>query len=87
MQCTRCTGLIVPELISEGGMRGVLSRCVSCGDLVDHVILRNRSRRVLPKPTRSRTPVFGWERCPKINPSPKSQSPVPSGSSTHVFGV
>jgi len=85
MQCTRCTGLTVPELIIDGGMRGVVKRCVSCGDLVDHVILRNRTRRVLPKPTRTRTPVLGW--CAKINPSPNVLSPVPPGSFPHGFGV
>jgi hypothetical protein len=87
MQCTRCTGLTVPELIIDGGVRRVVNRCVSCGDLVDRVILRNRTRRVLPKPGRARTPVFRWKRCAKNKPSSEAQPPAPPGSSSHVSGV
>jgi hypothetical protein len=87
MRCTRCTGLTVPELVIDGGLRRLVNRCVSCGDLVDRVILRNRTRRVLPKPGYARTPVFGWKRCAKNNPSPKAQPPVPPDSSPRVSGV
>lgn len=31
MQCIRCAGLIVPELVIDGGLRRVVNRCVSCG--------------------------------------------------------
>jgi hypothetical protein len=87
MQCTRCTGLTVPELIIDGGIRRVVNRCVSCGDLVDRVILRNRTRRVLPKPGRARTPVFRWKRCAKHKPSTEAQPSAPPGSPPHVSGV
>ena len=61
MRCTRCAGIRVPELITEGGMRSVALRCVLCGDLTDHVIIRNRQqpRFVVVKDGRARTPVYG----------------------------
>lgn len=62
MECARCSGMRVPELISEGGMRVVALRCIHCGDLVDRVILRNRQRRRVPPPGRARTPTYGSPR-------------------------
>jgi hypothetical protein len=59
MQCTRCAGLSVPEIICEGGTRISALRCVHCGDIVDHVIIMNRRRRRHPKPSRGRPPIFG----------------------------
>ncbi len=62
MQCARCAGLSVPEMICEGGTRVLALRCIHCGDLVDRVITRNRQRRRLPRPSRARTPVFEYDR-------------------------
>ena len=36
MQCTRCAGLRVPEIIYEGGSRVLALRCVYCGAVIDH---------------------------------------------------
>ena len=44
MQCTRCAGLRVPEIIYEGGTRVLALRCIHCGDIIDPVIMRNRRR-------------------------------------------
>jgi len=49
MECSRCHGLmvryfIVDLLMSENGGRGL--RCVSCGDVVDPIILSNGGRRM-----------------------------------------
>ena len=62
MQCTRCAGMRVPEIISEGGLRIMALRCVHCGDIVDQVIARNRERRRQVYPRRPRTPIFGSDR-------------------------
>ena len=37
MQCARCSGLRVPEIICEGGTRVLALRCIHCGDVVDHI--------------------------------------------------
>ena len=39
MQCARCAGMNVPEVIAEGGAKLFVMRCVHCGDVIDHVIL------------------------------------------------
>ena len=57
MQCTRCAGLTVPEIIYEGGSRVFALRCVLCGDIIDRMIVLNRQRRRLPYPNRTRTPT------------------------------
>ena len=57
MQCTRCAGLRVPEIIYEGGSRVVALRCIHCGDVIDRVIVLNRQRRLYSKPSRGRMPV------------------------------
>lgn len=49
MNCARCQGLMVHELLWDlGGMSSSLRangyRCVRCGDIVDAVILENRQR-------------------------------------------
>jgi len=64
MRCTRCAGMQVPDIISEGGERTIVLRCVTCGDIVDRVIVRNRRRRQPPQPRRPRTPLYAadWER-------------------------
>jgi uncharacterized Zn finger protein len=53
MQCTRCAGLRVPEIIYEGGSRLLALRCIHCGDVIDHVIVSNRQRRSHPRPRRA----------------------------------
>lgn len=71
MKCPRCTGMRVPEVITDGGSRALALRCVHCGDIVDRVIAYNRRhRRELPA-KRARTPVFGdtrWRR-PRVSPA------------------
>ena len=57
MQCTRCAGLRVPEIIYEGGSRVLALRCIHCGDVIDRVIVLNRQRRLYSKPSRGRMPV------------------------------
>jgi len=62
MQCTRCAGMTVPEMISEGGMRAMALRCIRCGDIVDRIIAQNRLRRRHAQPRRPRTPIYGNNR-------------------------
>jgi uncharacterized Zn finger protein len=69
MQCTRCAGLRVPEIIYEGGTRMLAQRCVHCGDVIDRVIVLNRQRRQLPYPNRARTPIYGSDRWKKNRPT------------------
>ena len=69
MQCTRCAGLRVPEVIYEGGSRVLALRCVHCGDVIDRVIAFNRQRRRHPKPSRGRTPIYGSNRWKKPRPA------------------
>jgi uncharacterized Zn finger protein len=52
MQCTRCAGMKVPEIIVEGGARIFVMRCVHCGDVIDHVIAMNRQHRRYALPGR-----------------------------------
>lgn len=58
MQCARCAGMSVPEILSEGGTRVMALRCIHCGDVVDQVIARNRERRHHSYPRRPRTPTY-----------------------------
>lgn len=67
MQCARCAGLRVPEIICEGGTRVLALRCLHCGDVIDQVIVLNRRRRRSPKPSRARTPIYGSDRWKKNN--------------------
>jgi hypothetical protein len=65
MQCTRCRGLRVPEIMQDGGMRVVAYRCIHCGDVIDNKILQHRAQPSAPVLKRPRTPIFGhgrWER-------------------------
>lgn len=53
MNCTRCTGLMTRDdyfdLVGEAGQGWVVAwRCLICGDVIDSVILKNRS--TLPEP-------------------------------------
>ena len=46
--CTRCGGLLVEEFcldLSSSERTTAAQRCVQCGELVDPVILANRTRR------------------------------------------
>ncbi len=69
MQCTRCAGLRIPEILSEGGIRVLALRCIHCGDVVDRVIVRNRQPRRYPQPSRVRTPIYGIDRWKKNRPT------------------
>jgi|SoiMethySBSTD1v2_1073268.scaffolds.fasta_scaffold4070652_1 hypothetical protein len=47
-RCRRCGGLIVPEfslMLNIRSSETAAERCVQCGDIVDRLILLNRSRR------------------------------------------
>ncbi len=69
MQCARCAGLSVPEIICEGGTRVLALRCLHCGDVIDRVIALNRQRRRLPHPSRARTPIYESDRWKKDRPT------------------
>ena len=58
MQCARCAGMNVPEVIVEGGANLFVMRCVHCGDVTDHIILMNRRRQRSVRPGRPRTPTY-----------------------------
>lgn len=51
MRCLRCRGMMVEERVftMEGGI--AMARCVCCGDLIDRVVIRNRS---IPCPPEAR---------------------------------
>lgn len=65
MQCDRCAGLKVPEIMSDGGTRVLALRCIHCGDITDRLITKNRVRRRAPLPRRPRTPIYGSDRWKK----------------------
>ena len=67
MQCVRCAGMTVPEIISEGGLRRVAWRCIHCGDILDRIIAHNRLHRRHAQPSRPRTPVYGNNRLKGID--------------------
>src|SRR3990172_11554067 len=59
MNCPRCRGLMVPDdlldLQDEAGQRWfVARRCLICGEVLDPVILKNRSARPKPMVERGR---------------------------------
>jgi len=68
MQCTRCAGLRVPEIIYERGSRVLALRCVYCGDVIERVVVLNRRCR-LPHPNRTRTLIYGSDRWRKTRPT------------------
>jgi len=47
MKCNRCSGVIIPERVY--GYEAIFEgwKCVSCGEVFDELVLRNRQR--LPK--------------------------------------
>jgi uncharacterized Zn finger protein len=62
MQCARCAGMNVPEVIVEGGAKLFVMRCVHCGNVIDHVILMNRRRQRSVRLGRPRTSTYGRHR-------------------------
>ncbi len=53
--CPRCGGLFIREYLFDlydetGQMRRWALRCVQCGDVVDSLILKNRTNAELPNP-------------------------------------
>jgi hypothetical protein len=53
--CPRCAGLLIEESLFDlydetGQMRRWALRCVQCGDVVDSLILKNRTCAELPNP-------------------------------------
>ncbi len=58
MQCVRCRGLMVPEIMQDGGMRVLAYRCIHCGDVVDHKILLHRLHHCDLHPCRARPPIY-----------------------------
>ena len=57
MACTRCRGLMVPDqlldLVETGDVSAWGWRCVSCGQIIDRVVLQNRSRSQTPQRVRA----------------------------------
>ncbi len=70
LTCRRCHGLMHPigpldplDVIQGGNPDDLRAwRCLTCGDLIDHVIMRNRARATIPRRRRQRPsprqPVF-----------------------------
>jgi hypothetical protein len=58
MQCARCAGMNLPEVIVEVGAKLFVMRCVHCGDVIDQIILMNRRRRRSVRPGRPRTLIY-----------------------------
>jgi len=48
--CTRCGGFIIPEAFRDIDSYSVGWHCLLCGEIVDHVILQNRARPLVPSP-------------------------------------
>lgn len=51
-ECTRCGGFTVPEMFRDVGFSSIGWHCLICGEVVDEVILKNRTHPA---------PVFEWE--------------------------
>jgi hypothetical protein len=68
MQCTRCAGLRVTEIIYEGGGRIPALRCIHCGDVSDQVIALNRQRHSHQKPRRARMHIYKSKRWKEKSP-------------------
>lgn len=63
MICRRCRGLMTPEELRDwGGGKGSdwssAFRCIPCGDIIDSVILHNRSRGAEPTILRKKQARF-----------------------------
>jgi len=48
--CTRCGGFIIPEAFRDIGLSSLGWRCLLCGEIVDGVILKNRTSPLIPSP-------------------------------------
>jgi hypothetical protein len=78
--CARCGGLMVTDrfidlLDDTGNLEFTAARCVQCGEVVDPVILQNRSRRAAhqgPPARRSGSDPWQDERDETVEPSPTS---------------
>ena len=78
--CARCGGLMVTDrfidlLDDTGNLEFTAARCVQCGEVVDPVILQNRSRRAAPQAPpvrRSDSEPLQDERNETVEPSPTS---------------
>jgi hypothetical protein len=57
MECGRCRGYIVREVIREGMLTSEAWRCIVCGDVTDRVIRRHRALAKPPSPSRARTHI------------------------------
>lgn len=87
MQCTRCAGMRVSEIIAEGMTRVLAMRCVHCGDVTDNVIITNRQRH-WHAPLRRRQPLRQFSN-PRTPPSSGSFGHSPTnnqGPSAHGSG-
>ena len=68
--CTRCGGLFIRESLFDlydetGQMRRWALRCVQCGDVVDSLILKNRTCSELPNPMQQHR--RRWARMQSVN--------------------
>ncbi|MDH4229083.1 MAG: hypothetical protein OEW11_04945 [Nitrospirota bacterium] len=59
MQCPRCTHAMISDsftdLLDDSGVLGITAwRCLTCGEVVDPVILANRTNRPEPFVSKSR---------------------------------
>ncbi len=62
MDCLRCQSLLIPEVfVDYGASGGAMSflgyRCLSCGDILDTIILRHRAGRSVLRRTTPRLPM------------------------------
>ncbi len=57
--CTRCGGLIIPEAFRDVGLFSLGWHCLLCGEIVDGVILRNRTVSSITSPMDEEP--FDWE--------------------------
>lgn len=44
MNCNRCTGIMVVEVVSTRQGKIDMARCLYCGNLIDPVVVGNRNR-------------------------------------------
>ena len=58
MQCRRCGGVLLEDVLEEVGVPLHALHCIVCGEWVDPLILRHRKLAVLLEPSRARTSIF-----------------------------
>ena len=66
MQCARCAGMSIPDLIVEGGARIFAMRCLHCGEVIDRIILMNRRRHRHGQLRRPPRPISGGLGQPRV---------------------